>query len=133
MITPNIPHQSTPVLNPDGTMHDSWHRFLSQMTSALQDSNSEEGLVAGAQTLENISLLNTPASAGRMIYDKTNNVMKINNYGIYQEIGTRPESLTTAQIAAIPPSKINGIWVTNSDNGKIFFGVNGSFRQVAYT
>lgn len=133
MITPNIPHQMTPVLNPDGTMHDSWHRFFSQTTASLQDSVSEEGFVPGAQPESNINILNGESSKGRMIYDNTNNVMKINNNGTYKEISTKQESLTTAQISAIPTSKISGTWVTNSDNGKLLVGINGAFKEVAYT
>ncbi len=132
MITPNIPHQTTPVLNEDGTMQDSWHRFFSQVTASLQDSNSEEGFVAGAQPESNIALLDNSENKGRMIYDQTNEEHKINNDGKYRSISTK-QNLTTAEIAAIPTSKINNTWVTNKDNGKLLVGINNVFKEVAYT
>jgi hypothetical protein len=132
MIMPNIPHQMTPVLNPDGTMHDSWHRFFSQMTESLQSSNSEEGFIPGAQPAENIALLDNENNKGRMLYDQTNQEHKINNDGKYRAISTK-QNLTTKEIAAIPTSRINNTWVTNKDNGKLLVGVNNAFREVAYT
>jgi archaellum component FlaG (FlaF/FlaG flagellin family) len=114
-------------------MHDSWHRFFSQMTSSLQDNVSEEGFVVAAQPKENIDVLNTPKSMGRVIFNSSTNKMSVNNSGTYKEIYTRPEELTTAQIGSISPTDINGTWVTNKDNGKLLYGINGSFKEIAYT
>lgn len=133
MIIPNIPHQSHPVINPDGTMHDVWHRFFSQTTEALQGGVAQEGFSPSSQNETNINILNTPKSIGRIIYDNTNSAMKINNEGTYKELYTRPEQMTTTQIASILPSKINGTWVTNTDNSKLLYGINGVFKEVAYT
>lgn len=90
MITPNIPHPSTPVLNQDGTMHDVWHRFFSQMTGEMQNNLSEEGFTLPSQDSDSINALNIPKSIGRIIYDKTDGVAKINNNGVYKKILTEP-------------------------------------------
>lgn len=90
MITPNIPHQSTPILNPDGTMHDDWHRFFSQMIKEMQNNLSEEGFTLPSQDSDSINALNIPKSIGRIIYDKTDGVAKINNNGVYKKILTEP-------------------------------------------
>ncbi len=90
MIIPNIPHKSVSVLKEDGTMSDTWHQFFSQLTDAHQQNLSEEGFVIPSQPASNIQLLNTAGNVSRIIYDKTNGVMKLNNNGTYKNIMTEP-------------------------------------------
>lgn len=133
----NIPLIGTlkhPIADSAGNINDGWHRVFMQLFSQLQQHLSDGGYLFPAQTTDTInSLLNTSEHAAKIIYDSTTKSMKLNNENEFKEIYTRPPQLTTAERTAIPLSKINGSWVYDTDLNKLYYGINQTWREVAFT
>jgi len=98
MLIPNMPPINLEVLQPvkDGSgntryfMHPSWHNFFTQWNIEMQNNASNEGIVMPSQTATNIALLDptNPNKFGATLYDRTNNLAKININGVFKTITT---------------------------------------------
>lgn len=116
-----------------GEAHPQAQTFFSQLITEMQKNLSNEGYVVPSQSSANIQQLSTTDNKAKLLYDAEEEVMKLNNNGKFQQIYTRPQQLTTAEIAAIPAAQINGTWVYNSETDKLLYGINNVFKEVAFS
>lgn len=132
MMIPSFPVQNPQFVNKDGTLHNVNVSFFTQLTRALQDNLSHKGYLLPAQTTSNIAELE-PLTVGRILYNSDTKKMSVNNTGKFKEVYSRPEQMTSTEIAAIPTADINGTWVFNTTTNKLLYGINDVFREVAFT
>lgn len=123
------------ILNDDnsGRPSEPFHRIFTNLITQLQINLSNEGYIFPSQPQTNIDQLSGEKHIAKIIYDATNKVMKLNNDGNFQEIATRNQQLTTAERLAIPAAKINGSWVYDTDLNKLYYGINSTWKEVAFT
>lgn len=97
MNIPNLPFGK--IVNEDGTPTDEMFTYLQNLTTALQNNASDEGLIAPTQTAAKITVIQNnqlensqyTCGYGRFIYDSTNNKMWVSinngaNVPIFKEI-----------------------------------------------
>jgi len=88
----NVPNVLTdPFMIPDGKggfkNNPVWIQYHMQINKEMQTNLSNEGFVMPSiTTTENLAALSTTQSIGRIIYDQTTGLMKLNNNGTYQII-----------------------------------------------
>lgn len=138
MNIPNIGDLKHPVIESQNgqltdRMNAAWHRMFTQLVTELQKNVSNEGYVFPVQPQANVNILNTPEHTAKILYDADAQAMKVNNTGTFQEISTRPQELTNDQISAIPADKISGTWVYNTTSNKLLYGIQGVFKEVAFS
>ena len=132
MIIQSFPQ--VPLIDPgskSGLPHPLWQEWFSQIAKELQNNLSNEGIQHPSQPQTNVSLLNTPQSIGRTIYNSDSQFLNVNNQGTYRQLTTM-DAQNSAQIAATPPTEVNNTWKFNTDTNQLLVGINGVFRQVAY-
>lgn len=71
----------------NGMLTETWRMILNILFDQMQKNVSEEGFVIPSMTEENIALLINSVN-GTLIYDKTNNLLKIKENGIFKTIST---------------------------------------------
>ncbi len=76
------------VANPDGSMHQDFHNFLSQLIIELQRVLSPEGYKLPELTSAQIAQLNTAASKTAIAYNTQTNEAVININGVFKTIQT---------------------------------------------
>jgi hypothetical protein len=86
MIVPNLPKEK--LLTASGHMHPVWQKMFSQLLTALNQNNSNEGTVLPAQGGDNFNTLNNSNNTQRLIYNSDQNAAMINNTGTYSQIAT---------------------------------------------
>lgn len=123
----------TPVVNQDGTIHRAWRQMLEQLISTLQQHLPDEGHIMPQQSDSNMTKLNTDNNKSRLLYNIDKEALHVNNEGVYKPIETVRDELTTAERTAIPADKISGKWVYDTDDTKLYTGINGAWKEVAYT
>lgn len=73
----------------DGYLTKPWQHTLEQLFKELQTQMSDEGHVAPSQSATNITLLDGDVTKkGALIYDETNDKLKVNVAGTIKEIQT---------------------------------------------
>lgn len=72
IIIPDLP-RNPKVINQDGTFTSEWKVFFDQFLQALQLTLTPEGIRIVQQTTDNIDLLTTSSSLGKILYDTTTN------------------------------------------------------------
>ena len=94
-IFPDCP-VSQKLVNEDGEIVPEWQLFFQQLVQALQTNFGPEGIVTPQQTAANISTLQSQFAAsanpsqyyGNLLYDITNNLLKVNIAGTFKTVTT---------------------------------------------
>lgn len=86
MILPNL--TDIKVANNDGSMHEDFKGLMTQLIQTLQQSLSDEGYDLPKQTTDNVNLLNTAQSEGRILYNNDTKQAMINLNGTFKTITT---------------------------------------------
>lgn len=82
----NIPNfVQEKLVDEKGHLTDSWRLVITQLLNELQKNAGNEGLVSPSQPETTIANL-TASQNGAMVYDSTNNAMKVNINGIFKTI-----------------------------------------------
>lgn len=85
----NIPNFiDSQVVDKDGKLTDTWKQIFSQLFTQLQGGLSEEGILVPKQSSTDITTLSTTENTGKLIYDKDNNVLKVNINSVFKTIST---------------------------------------------
>ena len=85
----NIPNfQNTKFVDRSGYLTPEWQLILQQLFQELQKNTSNEGLFIPQQPTATITMLNTAASTGALLYDSTNNLLKVNLAGTFKTVTT---------------------------------------------
>lgn len=84
----NIPSMfpNMKIVNQDGSMHDNFMGFLTQLIAPLQKNLSNEGYTIPSLTQDQINTISGANSLQRIIYNSTTGKMMINNNGTFQTI-----------------------------------------------
>lgn len=73
----------------EGHLTEAWHHTFEQLFNELQSQMSDEGHIAPSQDAANITALDgDPTKAGAVLYDETNDKLKVNIAGTFKEIQT---------------------------------------------
>tara|TARA_R110002012_G_C11660173_1_gene612149 strand:+ start:3001 stop:3405 length:405 start_codon:yes stop_codon:yes gene_type:complete len=123
----------TPLVNKDGKIQTNWRQLLEQLTKTLQLHLDNDGHLMPTQTDVNMTKLNTNNNKSRLLYNLDKSALHVNNDGTYKEIQTLRDQLTTAERTAIPATARNGKWVEDTDDSKLYTGIGGDWKEVAYT
>ena len=126
-------HDSIVKNDGSGKPSDALHRIFTNIITQLQINLSDEGYIFPSQNETNINSLSGTKHIAKILYDSTNQVMKVNNDGTFKEIYTRPPQLTTTERTAIPAAQINGSWVYDTDLNKLYYGINSTWKEVAFS
>lgn len=94
MIIPNF--QNSRFVNKDGYLTDEWQNIFQALITALQQNLSDEGFLVPQQSAANIAKLQTAFAAstnpatynGDLIYDSTNDLLKVNIAGTFKTVTT---------------------------------------------
>lgn len=94
MIIPNF--QNTKIVDRNGYLTEEWQNIFQALFTALQGNVSEEGFHIPQQSAANIATLQTQFAAatnpatyyGDMLYDSTNDLLKVNIAGTFKTITT---------------------------------------------
>ena len=77
------------IVTKEGYLTESWHHSLEQLFNELQQQMSDEGHIAPSQSATNIiTLSGDPNKKGALLYDETNDKLKVNIAGTFKEIQT---------------------------------------------
>lgn len=84
----NIPstYPNMKIVNEDGTMHENFLNFLTQLLAPLQQNLSNEGYTIPSLTQTQINTITGTNTIQRIIYNSTTGKMMINNNGTFQTI-----------------------------------------------
>jgi hypothetical protein len=86
-LIPNFP--TGLLLNSDKSdMSDEWKLYLQQLTQAIQQTVSSQGLRVPPNTAAQISQLTAPSASFSIMGDSDNNVLKVNLNGTIKTIAT---------------------------------------------
>jgi hypothetical protein len=67
----NVPiWQGGKVVNPDGTFSQEYMNYWQQVQQNMQQSLSDEGILAPSQSTGNVSVIETNATPGTLLYNK---------------------------------------------------------------
>lgn len=73
----------------NGHLTEAWQHTLEQLFNELQSQMSDEGHIAPSQDATSIAILDGDATkAGAILYDETNDKLKVNIAGTFKEIQT---------------------------------------------
>jgi hypothetical protein len=95
----NIPNfENVQFVDRNGYLTEKWALIMQQLITALQTNLSNEGYIVPSQTAANITQIQTNVAAssnpaaynGDLLYDSTNNKLKVNLNGAFKEIVTLP-------------------------------------------
>ena len=81
-LIPNLP--TTKLVQEDGNPHPAWQQWFQQLVAVMQNNLSPNGFTLPQQPTTTITLLNTPASKGVVIYDETTDQFKGNVAGTFK-------------------------------------------------
>lgn len=93
----NVPNfQNIQVIGKGGFFTDEWQNMLQQLITQMQNNLSDEGFHIPQQTAANIAILQTQFAAspdpsaynGVMLYDTTNDLLKVNIAGTFKTVTT---------------------------------------------
>ena len=87
MNVPNLPPDKT-LVDATGKITDTWYTFFSQLIVLMQQNLSDQGIKLPQQTAETITSLNTAQSTGALLYDSTNDLLKVNIDGTFRTVTT---------------------------------------------
>ena len=132
MNIPSFPASLPKFVDKNLNLHTIANSFFTTLMTVLQQNLSDQGYVIPMQDSATLAQL-AAQGIGKIIFNSDTQKMNINNNGTFQEIYTRPQQLTSVEIAAIPTADINGTWTFNTDTSELLYGINNTFRQVAYT
>lgn len=84
----NVPnYQNTQAVDKNGYFSSPWQMLLNQLLTQMQIALSDEGFVVPSQPASEITKL-TNSSNGTLIYDSTNNLLKVNINGTFKTVTT---------------------------------------------
>lgn len=87
MKIPNYVHDR--LVDENGEITEQWDVLISQLLTELQIATSEEGFVIPTQPTTNITIIETDAQNGTLLYDKDTNQLKVRlNDGLFHVIQT---------------------------------------------
>lgn len=87
MSIPNLP-SGRKIADDDGNINDEWLGFFEQLTIALQQVISDEGILLPGQDATNVLSLNTDKSIRKILFNTTDNVAQVNLTGTFVTIQT---------------------------------------------
>lgn len=83
----NIPnYENVPVIEKGGVLTAAWSLILQQLISELQKNLSNEGYIVPQQPTATITMLNTTASTGALLYDSDTDELKVNIAGTFRVV-----------------------------------------------
>lgn len=85
-LCPNLP--TTKMVQEDGNLHPSWQQWFQQLVTVIQNNLSPNGFTLPQQPTTTITLLNTAASKGVIIYNETTDKGMLNENGTFKTIVT---------------------------------------------
>lgn len=85
MIIPST-YPKMKIVNEDGTMHEHFLSFLTQLLAPLQKNLSDEGYTIPSLTQTQINTITGTNTIQRIIYNSTTGKMMLNNNGTFQTI-----------------------------------------------
>lgn len=84
----NVPnYQNTQAVDKNGYFSSPWQMILNQLLTQMQNALSDEGFVVPSQSASEIAKL-TNSPNGTLIYDSTNNLLKVKIGGTFRTVTT---------------------------------------------
>jgi uncharacterized protein YjiK len=97
MNIPNLPHPTTPLMDPNnkGSMNHAWQLYFNQLTSQLQQ-NTQQSLVVsavssdskGTATEKMNQIASNANNVGGLVYNADTNLLYVNINGTFKQIVT---------------------------------------------
>jgi hypothetical protein len=128
MNIPFVPKE--PLVDGNGYVSQVWRRYFNSLSSELQKHVSDEGYYTPRQTTATVEKLSNDKSRGGLLYDSDKELIHINNDGKYHPVQTTKQKMTTSERNAVPSDKRDYLMVHDTDNSKLYTGINGSWKEV---
>ena len=115
-------------------VNDSFGSSVSYNTQLIQQHLGDEGYKFPFQGTSFITgNLDDTINSGRIVYDSDEQLMKVNNNGVYKEIVTSAFllELTDTEIAALPAIDKHRRFIFDTTNDKLYFAINGTLKEIA--
>jgi hypothetical protein len=83
---PPVPREN--IAQSDGSLHPTWNNYFVQLTGALSNVVSTEGITAPSLTAAQLPVVNNANATAKFIYNSSTGLMMVNNAGTYANIQT---------------------------------------------